>query len=85
MNIFFFREYVKKMTYDDIRNVALKNGIVLDNDEVVSIYKYIKNNYVNYFNGSISIDDVIESAKKILSDVNYEKVLKIYDIYKDKI
>ena len=85
LNRLFIREYVKKMTYDDVRNVALKNGIVLDNEEVVSIYKYIKNNYANYFSGNISDYDVIKEIKRILSITNYEKVLKIYNIYKDKI
>ena len=38
------REYVKKMTLDDINNFAYKNGILLPKGEDKIIYDFIKNN-----------------------------------------
>ena len=43
------RKYISKMTLDDVKNMALKQGIILDDNEVSNVYKYIKSNYNSFF------------------------------------
>ena len=42
MNIYFIYEYINRMKKDDFINLLLKEGIVLDDDEVTVAYNYIK-------------------------------------------
>ena len=49
------------------------------------IYKYIKDNYADYLKGYLKKDIILRDAKNILSDVNYKKFVKYFDMYKDKI
>ena len=48
MNIYLITEYVNRLKKDDITDFALKQGIVLDNNELDIVYSYIKNNYKKY-------------------------------------
>ena len=50
-----------------------------------NLYKYIKDNYADYLKGYLKKDVILRDAKNILSDVNYKKFVKYFDMYKDKI
>ncbi len=85
LNIRVICEYIKKLSVDDIRKLALKQDIKLSDEEAIDVYNYIKNNYDKFFKGNINIDDIINDAKLILSRDNYDKVYLIYLRYRDKI
>lgn len=42
MNIYLIEEYVNRMKKEDVNNFALKQGIILDKEELDIIYNYIK-------------------------------------------
>ena len=52
MNIYLIEEYVNRLTRNDIERFALKQGIVLDNDELNIVYTYIKKNYKTIIYGN---------------------------------
>ncbi len=79
MNIF-LRNYIEKITEQDIYNYALKEGIVLLNDESKIIYTYIK----NYWQVLLSDDStfIFEELKEKLRPETYNKVVELYSKYK---
>lgn len=85
MNILLMKQYIKRITLDDVKNFAYKNGIYLSDKEARSVYNYITKNYNDYFNGNINIYDILEDAKGIFSGENYYKFISLYNQYKDKI
>lgn len=85
MNILMIRKYISKMTLDDVKNMALKQGIVLADNEVSNVYKYIKSNYNSFFNGKLSIEQILYDAKELVSSTNYNKFMDLYLKNKDKI
>ena len=72
MNIYLIEEYVNRLTLKDIENFALKQGIVLDKDELNIIYTYIKKNYKTIIYGNPK--DILLEIKKI---VNHLLIIKL--------
>ena len=83
MNIYLIEEYVNRLTRNDIERFALKQGIVLDNDELNIVYNYIKKNYktIIYRNPK----DILLEIKKIVKPLTYNKIENLYIKFKDKI
>ena len=85
MNNYFLKKYLKNLTKNDINTFLKKQKIILNNTELDKIYNYIKNNNYKYFNNTLSKEKIILDAKDILTKDNFNKLYKLYDIYKDKI
>ena len=85
MNNYIIKKYIKNLSKNDIYNLALKNNINLNQTELDKSYKYIQNNYLNYFNNTLSLEQILYDSKIILETNNYIKLSKLYDEYKDKI
>ncbi len=85
MNNYIIKKYIKNLSKNDIYNLALKNNINLNQTELDKLYKYIQNNYLNYFNNTLSLEQILYDSKIILETNNYIKLSKLYDEYKDKI
>ena len=83
MNIYVIENYVNRLTKDDIRRFALKQGITLGNDEVACIYTYIKKNYKNIIFGNPK--DVLSDIKDEVKANTYNKIVNLYMQYKDKL
>ncbi len=79
MNIF-IRNYIEKITEQDIYNFALKEGITLLNDESKIIYTYIKNYWQVLLEDDATF--VFEELKEKLRPKTYKKVLELYTKYK---
>ncbi len=82
MNYKLIKSYIDKLSINDINNFLLKESISINSNDINIIYMYIKNNF----------DEIIKDEEKVLNriknDVNkdtYDKVLYLYDKYKDKI
>lgn len=85
MNMRLIYEYIKRMTKDDVKNMAMKQNIILSDKEVDNVYYYIKDNYKEFFYGKLKIDDILKDASKLLSDNNYNKFYELYLKYEDNI
>ena len=82
MNKLFIYQYFIKIKKSDIYNFGLKQGIELDDEELSLIDNYIKNNFKK----------IIDNPEKALMDVKnklkvstYNKLLELYDTYKEKL
>ena len=83
MNIYLITEYVNRMTKEDINKYALKQGIILDNEELDLIYTYIKSNYKTILFGNPK--DILEEIKSKVKPLTYSKIENLYMKFKDKI
>lgn len=82
MNYKLIKSYIDKLSINDINNFLLKESISINSNDINIIYIYIKNNF----------DEILKDEEKVLNkvknDVNkdtYDKILYLYDKYKDKI
>ncbi len=77
---YFLKEYINSLTEKDIYNYGLKEGITLTDDEVKTIYLYIK----NYWETLIKDDStfIFEELKEKLSPKAYQKVIELFNKYK---
>lgn len=79
MHKFFISQYVSRLTKEDVKTFALKNGIYLDNQELDVIYQNLKQHWetVLYDNP----DRVFEQLKQQLSPDSYNKGIQLYQYY----
>lgn len=75
-------KYMEKLTKDDIRKYAQSQDTTLDDNELDLIYNYIKKYPKRILNEPL---DVIDEIKDDLSNDVYQKLLELYQKYKDKI
>lgn len=83
MNIYLITEYVKRMTKEDINRFSLKQGIILDNEELDIVYNYIKDNYKTILYGNPK--DILLEIKEKVKPLTYNKIENLYMKFKDKI
>lgn len=83
MNIYLISEYINRLKKDDVNRFALKQGIVLDNDEIDLVYDYIKNNYKTFIYGNPK--DILLEIKDKVKPLTYNKIENLYMKFKDKI
>lgn len=83
MNIYFIYEYINRMKKDDFNNLLLKEGIILDDDELIVAYNYIKENYKRIT--KVRAEDVLEEIKFKFKPITYNKIVKLFTKYKDVI
>ena len=77
---YLIKEYIKKITEEDIYNFALKEGITLLNDEVKVIYVYLKNYWEVFLNEDSTF--LFEELKEKLKPETYNKLIELYNKYK---
>lgn len=83
MNIYLIEEYVNRLKKSDIRWFSLKQGIILDNEEIEIIYTYVKNNYKTIIYGNPK--DILLEIKEKVRPLTYNKIENLYLKFKDKI
>ena len=77
---YLIKEYIKKITEEDIYNYALKEGITLLNNEVKVIYVYIKNYWQVFLNEDSTF--LFEELKEKVEPKTYDKLIELYNKYK---
>ena len=82
MNRFIIYEYMSRIKKEDIVRFGISQGVKLEEYEVDVIYKYIKNDYKRILSNP---DKVLDEAKYQVSDLTYQKLMELYNKYKDKI
>lgn len=76
------KNYINNLKQNDIYNFAIKNNINLTNDEINYLYKLIKNNYQEIIYNDP--DNILKDLKQNISEDSFEKIVKLYYIYKEK-
>ena len=71
------------MTKEDINKFSIKQGIILDNEELDLIYTYIKSNYKTILFGNPK--NILEEIKSKVRPLTYSKIENLYIKFKDKI
>lgn len=82
MNKLIILKYMERLTKDDIVKYASKQDISIKDNELDLIYAYIKKYPERILNDTL---DVIDEIKDDLSDEVYDKLLELYNKYKNKI
>ena len=83
MNFYLIEEYVNRMNKSDVNNFALKQGLVLNDKELDTIFYYIKNNYKTILYGNPR--EILLDIKKEVEPLTYNKIENLYMKFKDKI
>lgn len=76
------KKYICELKIEDIHDFALKNDIVLTNEEAKIIYDYIKKDWEIIVFGDEKI--VLNEAKKVLEEKTYNKLTELISFYKEK-
>ena len=77
---FLLKEYIKKITEEDIYDFALKEGIDLLDHETKIIYVYLKNYWEVFLKEDSTF--LFEELKEKLEPKTYYKIVELYNKYK---
>ena len=83
MNEFIIKKYINKLTKQDIKNYIEKENISLKESEIDTIYYYIKNKSNTFLKGHHK--EILEELKHKVTKNTYQKILELYELYKNKI
>lgn len=83
MNFYLIEEYVNRMKKDDINIFALKQGIILNDNELDILFTYIKNNYRTILYGNPK--EILLEIKDKVTPLTYNKIESLYMKFKGKI
>lgn len=76
------KNYINKLTINDISSMAIKNNINLNNKELNFVYNKIKNNYNDLLYGDPT--NIFNELKNNVSENNYCKIKELFNTYKQK-
>ena len=76
------QKYINNLTINDVVSFANKNNIDLSNDEVDYIYKKNKKNWETLIFGNPTF--IFNDLKNHISSNNYNKVLELFNLYRNK-
>ncbi len=83
MNILLISEYIRRLNPEDINNFALKQGVTLTEEELQVIYYHVKNNYKLFLTGDPT--PILKEVEKEVRPHTYNKIIELYNTYKNKI
>lgn len=73
------KNYIDKLTKEDIINYSKKEGIFLNDSEINVIYDEIKNNWKQLYNGNTR---VITNLENKINNKAYNRLIDLYNTYK---
>lgn len=79
---YIIKEYINKLTLNDIKNIALNEEIILSDNDSKVIFTFIKSNYKKALKNPDLID--ITELKDKLDLKTYDSVCNVYYKYKEK-
>ena len=83
MNIYLIEDYVRRLNIGDVERFALRQGIVLDKEELTIVYEYIRKAYKTFIYGNPR--DILIEIKGKVKPLTYSKIENLYMKFKDKI
>lgn len=78
----FIKEYINKLTINDVNDFLNKQNIYLNNDELNIIYNHVINDWYNFI--YINPIPILNNIKSNISIDNYNKIINLYNEYKNK-
>ena len=79
---YLIKEYINKLTIDDIKNYANKKNISITEYDAIILYTYAKKNYQDFLKGNDEI--IINELKEKLNPNTFKEAYKLYLEYKIK-
>lgn len=83
MNIYLIEDYVRRLNIGDVERFALKQGIILDKEELTIVYDCIRREYKTFIYGNPK--DILIDIKGRVKPITYTKIENLYMKFKDKI
>lgn len=80
MNKSLIKNYVMKLTTNNVKDFALKEGIIITDEEATIFLSTIKEKVDYILEGHAM--EVIESKKDMISDEAYLKLIELFNKYK---
>lgn len=74
------KNYINKLTIQDINTLAIKQDIHLTDIELNYLYNQIKNHYQEFLYGDSNY--LMNDLKQNVSENNYQKIQKLFTHYK---
>ena len=75
-------EYVNRMTIEDVKNFAVKNGVTLSEEELNIIYNHAKNNWRTICFGNPR--EILDDLKCKINPFSYQKIESLYVYFRNK-
>lgn len=82
MNEFLIKNYISRLTPDDINNFAKKHGIELNKDELKLIEQHIRKDWHTIIYGNPR--PILDNLKNKLKNNEYQKIENLYVEFKNK-
>ena len=82
MNKLLILGYINKLKREDIIRFCNYKNINITNNEIDTLYSYIKNEYKRFFNNP---DEVLNEIKNKVSNDTFIEIINLYNQYKSKI
>ncbi|MBQ9318821.1 MAG: DUF2624 family protein [Bacilli bacterium] len=76
------KNYINKLTKQDINSLAIQHNVNLTDQELNYLYNQIKNHYNDLLYGDTEY--LFNDLKKNVTDNNYFKIKELYTTYKNK-
>ena len=75
------KQYINKITINNINDFAVKHNIILNKKELGILYDITKNHYEEVLKDDSKIKEYL---KQTINTDNYNKIIDLYEIYKEK-
>lgn len=76
------KNYINNLKIKDIKDFALKNDILINDNEAGYLFNIVKNNYQELIYGNPNT--IFKNIKDKINDDSYHKIIKLYFLYKNK-
>ena len=81
MSEFLIKNYISKLSLSEIDEFSKKQGLSLDDDELNTIYNYIKNDWHTIIYGNPR--PILDDLKSKIDEYSYQKIEKLYIEFKN--
>lgn len=82
MNDFLIKNYISRITIEDINKFSKKHNIELSKEELKLIEQHIKNDWKTIIYGNPK--PILDNLKEKLNQEKYQKIENLYIEFKDK-
>lgn len=82
MNEFLIKNYISRITIEDINKFSKKHNIELSKEELKLIEQHIKNDWKTIIYGNPK--PILDNLKEKLNQEKYQKIENLYIEFKDK-
>ena len=76
------KDYINKLTINDISNFAKLKNININDTDLIILYNYVKKHYQDFLNGNDT--NLVKEIKDKINPVTFKEVYKLYLEYKIK-